>query len=154
MSYLTMGGVYARMNVPTKRRGFFCFVTEKPQTFAQSHSLCANSARFVKTACLVGSGIAKRALFVLGGNMGNISLLAKFGKQLRERDGERCYYCQREMISGDVFHVKDARLAASVDHVIPQSKGGKDLLDNLVLCCRSCNSKKRTNELLYLDCGG
>lgn len=30
----------------------------------------------------------------------------------------------------------------SWDHLIPQSKCGPDAVDNLVLCCRSCNSSK------------
>lgn len=44
-----------------------------------------------------------------------------------------CYYCDRT-------HKKINRF--TVDHVEPQSKGGKNG-DNLVLCCKSCNGDKR-----------
>ena len=44
-----------------------------------------------------------------------------------------CYYCDRE-------HKKINRF--TVDHVEPQSKGGKNG-ENLVLCCKSCNGDKR-----------
>ena len=29
-----------------------------------------------------------------------------------------------------------------MDHVIPRSKGGSNGMDNLVLCCRECNTLK------------
>lgn len=31
---------------------------------------------------------------------------------------------------------------ATVEHVVPQSKGGKDLMSNLLATCHSCNSKR------------
>jgi len=45
------------------------------------------------------------------------------------RDDYRCQYC------GD--H------ADSIDHVVPRSRGGRDVWDNLAAACRPCNSKKR-----------
>lgn len=36
----------------------------------------------------------------------------------------------------------------SWDHLIPQSRKGPDIAENLVLCCRSCNSSK-SNRGLY-----
>ncbi|VAX38722.1 hypothetical protein MNBD_PLANCTO02-2633 [hydrothermal vent metagenome] len=36
----------------------------------------------------------------------------------------------------------------SIDHLIPQIKGGPDYSDNLVYACRSCNSSKRDSDLL------
>ena len=48
-----------------------------------------------------------------------------------KRDGYCCVYC------GD-----DNRKTLTLDHVIPQSKGGKDAWDNLVTACRRCNSEK------------
>ena len=41
----------------------------------------------------------------------------------------------------------------TVDHVVPQSKGGSDHPDNLQLLCGACNSKKgeRTMEALIAD---
>lgn len=35
----------------------------------------------------------------------------------------------------------------SWDHLIPRSKGGPDNAENLVLCCRSCNSSKGNRGL-------
>ena len=45
---------------------------------------------------------------------------------------ETCYYCGKA-ISGR---------NKTVDHKTPISKGGTNKLDNLCMCCQSCNSKK------------
>ena len=45
-----------------------------------------------------------------------------------KRDGYICAYCGQE--------------ADQVDHVIPRKAGGTHDLDNLVACCKTCNSKK------------
>ena len=36
----------------------------------------------------------------------------------------------------------------SIDHLIPQSKGGESITSNCVPCCLSCNGKKSNNEVL------
>lgn len=50
------------------------------------------------------------------------------------RDGHRCAYCRQS--------------AATVDHVLPRSRGGPDTWENLVACCVRCNNVKgdRTPE--------
>jgi 5-methylcytosine-specific restriction endonuclease McrA len=45
------------------------------------------------------------------------------------RDEYRCQYC------GD--------RADSIDHVVPRSRGGLDVWDNLAAACRPCNTRKR-----------
>lgn len=49
------------------------------------------------------------------------------------RDGYECAYCGKE--TDDV--------SRSLDHIMPQSRGGEHTLENLVVCCRRCNSAKR-----------
>ena len=44
------------------------------------------------------------------------------------RDGHRCGYCGRG--------------AATVDHILPRSRGGADSWENLVACCLGCNNAK------------
>lgn len=43
--------------------------------------------------------------------------------------GGRCFYCDAILDLGE----------ATIDHVIPQSKGGSDEADNLVVCCKYAN---------------
>jgi 5-methylcytosine-specific restriction endonuclease McrA len=53
------------------------------------------------------------------------------------RDRYQCQYCGsgREL---------------TIDHVVPQSKGGENTWENLVACCASCNSKKGSKSLEQL----
>lgn len=55
----------------------------------------------------------------------------KFYKKLIERDGNKCFYSGRDMTIEN----------ASIEHLIPLSKGGKNNLDNLVLCLKEENEK-------------
>jgi 5-methylcytosine-specific restriction endonuclease McrA len=49
------------------------------------------------------------------------------------RDGHSCAYC--------------SRLANTIDHVQPRSKGGRDTWENLVACCFACNNRKGDKTL-------
>ena len=58
-------------------------------------------------------------------------LKKKFYKQLLERDGNLCFYTSKELTDEN----------SSIEHLIPLSKGGKNNLDNLVLCLKEENNK-------------
>lgn len=49
------------------------------------------------------------------------------------RDGNRCQYCGGR--------------AESIDHVVPRSRGGEHVWENVVAACRSCNATKRDRLL-------
>lgn len=44
------------------------------------------------------------------------------------RDGHRCVYCKGK--------------AETIDHVVPRSRGGRHVWDNVVAACRRCNHRK------------
>jgi 5-methylcytosine-specific restriction endonuclease McrA len=48
------------------------------------------------------------------------------------RDRYRCQYCG----------VKGSALELSIDHILPRSRGGRTVPENLCAACRSCNSRK------------
>lgn len=54
-----------------------------------------------------------------------------------ERDGYICYKCGKLLTRWD----------ATLDHIIPVSRGGKNSKDNLITCCLFCNSKRRNSEV-------
>lgn len=70
-----------------------------------------------------------------------------------QRDGTKCHYCGCETIELMEGHPR----RRTIDHVIPQKYGGKDELDNLVLACLECNSRKGAKvdrSLLCPRCSG
>jgi 5-methylcytosine-specific restriction endonuclease McrA len=56
-----------------------------------------------------------------------------------------CYYCHETMQigCGRRNHPKERCL----EHVVPLSRGGVHGIDNWVLCCRSCNSRKQNKTI-------
>lgn len=50
-------------------------------------------------------------------------------KQIKEQWDHKCAYCGSEE-------------NLTLDHVVPQSKGGLDNIKNVVCCCHSCNQSK------------
>ncbi len=50
-------------------------------------------------------------------------------RKIKERWGYQCAYCGSD---NDI----------TIDHVIARSKGGKDITENMVSCCHSCNQSK------------
>lgn len=57
--------------------------------------------------------------------------LALNRRNILRRDGYTCQYCGKR--GGDL----------TVDHVLPKSRGGRTVWENLVAACRSCNLKKK-----------
>jgi 5-methylcytosine-specific restriction endonuclease McrA len=49
-----------------------------------------------------------------------------------------CAYCGERLVRGPNAHL---------DHLTPKSEGGADVVENLVLACRSCNSARRNLSL-------
>lgn len=58
-------------------------------------------------------------------------------KAVFARDNYQCGYCLTELSNS----------TATLDHVIPRSKGGKHAWENVVTSCKPCNSRKG-NKLL------
>jgi hypothetical protein len=50
-------------------------------------------------------------------------------RSIREKWENRCAYCESED-------------NLTLDHIVPQSKGGPDTTRNVVACCHSCNQSK------------
>lgn len=64
---------------------------------------------------------------------------------LMEREGGKCFYCDVDVVlSYKEFGGATDLNTATRDHIIPESKGGKTNLDNLVLACAQCNQQRKT----------
>lgn len=51
----------------------------------------------------------------------------------------RCAYCGIKLFI-DIDH--NDKKYMNIDHIFPRKHGGKNNLENLFACCKSCNSKK------------
>lgn len=63
----------------------------------------------------------------------------KLKELIYNRDDYTCKYCGYKAKPG-TYSWK--MLPIEIDHVIPVSKGGKNIESNLVCACRRCNRKK------------
>ena len=57
------------------------------------------------------------------------------------RDRGKCQYCDKKLSKGRF----------TIDHVIPRSKGGKTVWENLVTSCARCNTRKGDSLLKDID---
>ena len=54
-------------------------------------------------------------------------------KAIKDKWDNKCAYCKSEE-------------KLTIDHVIPQSKGGTNMINNVVCCCESCNRSKAHSD--------
>jgi hypothetical protein len=59
-------------------------------------------------------------------------------RRIYERDGWRCVWCCAQVERNAVGIVRQA----TIDHVIPRSRGGSNRASNLITCCSLCNAKR------------
>jgi CRISPR/Cas system Type II protein with McrA/HNH and RuvC-like nuclease domain len=52
-----------------------------------------------------------------------------------------CYYCEA-LMDNTGLRPGNPVLAVTLDHKLPQARGGNDTLDNLCAACQDCNNKK------------
>lgn len=77
-------------------------------------------------------------IVLVGKRVKRISAPPKFRKKvLFNRDNWRCSYC----------NVKLTYSTATIDHVVPSSKGGSTSWKNCVAACQKCNRKKSNKSL-------
>ena len=73
--------------------------------------------------------------FVQGHGWRSVSRKRKYltdkKKQLAERDGARCFFCETEAPAEEL----------TIEHLLSFSHGGKDNLNNLCLACDDCQDK-------------
>jgi len=75
-----------------------------------------------------------------------ISILTR--SNIYARDRYLCQYCGAKEGSTRVVNGKPVKVVLTLDHVLPESRGGPWAWDNLVSCCKQCNLRKgdRTPE--------
>lgn len=69
-----------------------------------------------------------------------ISILTR--SNIYARDRYLCQYCGAKEGTTRLIHGKPTKVILTLDHIIPESRGGKFSWSNLTSACRECNLKK------------
>lgn len=69
-----------------------------------------------------------------------ISILTR--ANIYARDHYLCQYCGAKEGSTRVINGKPTKVVLTLDHILPESRGGKFSWSNLTSACRECNRKK------------
>jgi 5-methylcytosine-specific restriction protein A len=64
----------------------------------------------------------------------------------KARDLRKTRWWQRKTASGKCYYCDESvsHQELTMDHLIPLSRGGRSTKDNLVPCCKNCNTRKKT----------
>ncbi len=123
---LVLNATYEPLSVVGARRAVVLVLSEKAET------LETNGARFRSEHIdIEAPSVLKLRRFV------RVPVRARAALTRRAvfaRDDWRCQYC--------------ARPAENLDHVVPRSRGGEHVWENVVASCKRCNSRKE-NRLLH-----
>lgn len=65
-------------------------------------------------------------------NTTNIKVIRYSRQNIYKRDNSTCQYCMKKFEQRNL----------TIDHVVPRSKGGPSSWNNVVACCKRCNTKK------------
>jgi hypothetical protein len=63
-----------------------------------------------------------------------VAAAESYRAEVARRARYRCEYCGYPKAASSV--------PLEIDHIIPEARGGRTTIDNLALCCRSCNLHK------------
>ena len=113
---LVLNASYEPLGVVPLRRALVLVLENKAVCLEESGAFMHSA-----TVTVPAPSVVRLKRFVRGPYRGPVPLTRR---ALFARDGGRCMYC--------------GGVATSVDHVIPRSRGGKHVWDNVVASCRRC----------------
>jgi len=63
-------------------------------------------------------------------------------RRIYARDGHRCVWCRKKITPKGLPEDYSMGEAATVDHVVPRSRGGTNATSNLITSCNLCNQRR------------
>lgn len=118
---LVLNATYEPLSVVSARRAICLLIADKAD-MVEAHDAVVRSATLTLTSPAV-----IRLRYMVRAPRRRVAAVSR--RAVFVRDNYRCQYCGSQ--------------ADSIDHVVPRSRGGRDVWDNLAAACRPCNSTKR-----------
>jgi len=118
------GGIIPKLKSPHQQICKGCLVNHKAEHYSQKCIIC--DREFIQKSirqkkCSICSKVSGRGL-----------RKKRIRFEIFKRDNFTCQYCGR----------KAPNVELQIDHIIPKSKGGKDIPENLITACWDCNIGK------------
>ena len=118
---LVLNQNYEPLNVCNVRRALVLVIGGKAEVLeAKAELLSSASARFQAPSVI-------RLVYLIRRPRPRVKLTRR---EIFIRDNYTCQYCERQMSD------------LTIDHVIPRSRGGMHVWDNVVSACKACNHRK------------
>jgi 5-methylcytosine-specific restriction endonuclease McrA len=117
---LVLNATYEPLCVVPQRRAVLLVLARKAIPLEDSELLLRSASK-----AMAAPSVVRLIRFVKVPYRGHVPLTRR---ALFARDGGRCAYCGRP--------------AATIDHVVPRSRGGRHEWDNVVSACHRCNHVK------------
>jgi len=67
---------------------------------------------------------------------------ARWRRSHENTQGKRCYYCRVPFVKSSRRQTSALARQATLDHLTPLSRGGRDTFENTVAACHACNQAK------------
>jgi len=125
---LVLNATYEPIGVVSSRRALILALSKKVDVLAESGDLISSADLSVPIPSVV------RLRYYVKVPYRRVAPLNR--RAVFARDHGTCQYC--------------GKAAESIDHVIPRSRGGEHIWDNVVACCRRCNTYK--GDRFLKDC--
>lgn len=151
---LTAAGHYWG-EVTDKRRILKWLLKEKVQVLRYSEdSYLASAGKFGKSGTVVQIQMPLVVMLLKHfGHKAKTEAISFSSFAVHKRDQNYCQYWHDYTLdeNGTEIPAKRHRFRCSsgnrtIDHVLPQSRGGKNTFENTVCCCRHCNEKIKKNR--------
>jgi 5-methylcytosine-specific restriction endonuclease McrA len=125
---LVLNATYEPLGVVSHRRALVLVLTDKAIAVEQSGSVARSATQVLEVPSVI-----RLTRFVRVPHRAHVPLTRR---AIFARDHGRCAYC--------------GGTATSVDHVVPRSRGGRHVWDNVVAACARCNRVKADRSVAEL----
>ena len=120
-SALVLNATYEPLSVVSARRAICLVLGEKAEVIADDGTVVHSERLSLSSPLVIRLRYVVKVPYHRHTSMSRRAVFA--------RDNHRCGYCGNH--------------ADSIDHVMPRSRGGKNVWENVIAACRTCNLRKR-----------